>query len=275
MCRPRTLMASTGFIGSLAVCLSLATCAAGVELATDAEQSHRAIRSSSDAATQLLAERWYALVRLQEWTDATGRFKTRAKYVAHDPDLAWVKLRVVKGVGKDRVVKDIQVPVEKLNSLCKSRVRQIAALTEKVAAAVAAEQAAEADDEEPGATDAPGEFTAPAGGREIAAEGARREFPPRGRDPRNPRAGPDEREMRERPQPIRGRPGGPPVAARSRRPPLPAMLPPLPSGVGFTRNAATRAAPDRTATPGDRNATARETNDGASADPPPGRDSQR
>ena len=93
------------------------------ELATDAERTYRELRSAKDAKSRLLAERWNNLIRLQEWTDISGENSTTAKYVDHDPNLAWVKLRAIKGTGANRVVKDLEVPVAKLSKTCQSRVR--------------------------------------------------------------------------------------------------------------------------------------------------------
>ena len=228
---------------TFAVVLSLSTSAAAVERTTDAERSHRAIRDSIDAATQLLAERWIGLVRLQEWTDATGRFKTRAKYVEHDPGLAWVKLRVIQGSGAERVVKDVQVPVEKLSPLCKSRVRQIAFLSEKVAAAVTKEQEAESAEAEPGVAGGAGESPEslgrgdePIGGPprrdaefELRARAEREQFE------RDPRGGGREAATVENQGAVRGAPARPPMPAPTRGQPLPAMLPPVPGSAGLVR----------------------------------------
>ena len=100
--------------------------------ATDAEKSYLAVRNSKDPKTQLLAERWYKLVQLREWSDASGKFKANAKYVEQDEAKGTVTLRVVKGTGKDQVVTDKTVVVDKLNKECQSRVKQIAFLTDKV-----------------------------------------------------------------------------------------------------------------------------------------------
>ena len=97
-----------------------------------------------------MADRWYGVIKLQEWGDASGKFKTTAKYVEHDPNLAWVKLRVIQGVGDKRVVKDVTIPLEKLSKSCQARVRQIGVLSEKVAEAVAEEQEDEDEDETDG-----------------------------------------------------------------------------------------------------------------------------
>jgi hypothetical protein len=117
---------------ALAVCAGAATTALAHEQATDAERSWRDLRDSRDVRTKLLAERWYSVVRTQDWTNDTGQFKTSAKYVEHDPNLGWVKLRMVQGTGRDRVVKDVTIPLSKLSKTCQSRVRQINTLTERV-----------------------------------------------------------------------------------------------------------------------------------------------
>lgn len=128
----------------LAVCAGV-VCAA--ELTTDAERTYRDLQKAKDPQSRLLAERWYNLIRRQEWDDATGRHKTIAKYVDHDPNLEWVKLRIIRGTGADRVVNDITIPLAKLSKTCQSRVRQIARLEQRVAAAaVEAVKASSAED---------------------------------------------------------------------------------------------------------------------------------
>ena len=119
------------------------------DAATDADADdnpYLTLRRSKNVASRLRAERYLNLVKRQEWTDLSGRFKTMGKYVAHDPNLAWVRLEVSRGSGKDRIVKEVQVPVAKLSKACQSRVRQIARLQPKLDELVAAE--AEADDDE-------------------------------------------------------------------------------------------------------------------------------
>lgn len=110
---------------------------------TDAERLYFKAHRSDDRMTQLLGERWYGLVKLQEWTDATGKFHTQAKYVEHDSELKWVKLRAVKEGEEGRVVKDLTIPVEKLDKRGQSRVRQIAFLESKLTESIAAAEAAE------------------------------------------------------------------------------------------------------------------------------------
>jgi hypothetical protein len=199
------------------------------ELTTDAERSWRELRGSEDVKRKLLAERWYSAVRQQDWSDATGKFKTSAKYVAHDPQLAWVKLRVIQGAGEKRIVKDVQIPLEKLSIACQARVRQIAKLSDKMTEAIEAEKKA-AEDEEAG-----GERSA--GGRgEIASD-------PRGEMAADPRGGRGEMEgglagmdaeqvTAERRSPP-GRGGREVIGAEeppvtNDGPPLPAVMPRLP-----------------------------------------------
>lgn len=219
------------------VCLSAAAAACfGAEMATEAERTYHQLRAAKDARTQLLGDRWYNLIRSQEWKSLDGKFVTTAKYVEHDPDLAWVKLRVIKGTGADRVVKDVTVPVAKLSKTCQSRVRQISVLTDKVAeAAVEAEAAKKADEEgrELPVEDAAGEMR---GDEELGMGDMESQGPP-GRDGRRPPG-------RNRP-PIDGPPPEEPLPADTRpadspstdsvgsttveRAPLPPRIPALPS----------------------------------------------
>src|SRR5690606_28054691 len=106
--------------------------ATAADSATEEQSRYSVLRRSKDRARQLAGERYYNLVKLQPWTDATGKFRTTARYVEHDPDLNWVKLEAARGRGQDRAVKLIQVPVEKLSTQCQSRVRQIARLQPKL-----------------------------------------------------------------------------------------------------------------------------------------------
>lgn len=132
----------------LLAAVGIARAADAVPTATDADKSYLAIRNSKDRKTQLLAERWYGLVQLQEWSDASGQFKTKAKYVEQDDKQGTVKLRVIKGAGKDQVVKDKTIQVDKLSKECQARVKQIAFLADKVdeAAKAEAEKAAKPKD---------------------------------------------------------------------------------------------------------------------------------
>jgi hypothetical protein len=126
------------------------------EMTTDAERSWRDLRGSDDVKSKLMAERWYGVIKQQDWSDKSGKFKTSAKYLAHDPKLAWVKLRVIQGAGAKRVVKDVQIPLEKLSPACQSRVRTISVLTEKMAEAIEKEKKKE-EEKDDGATGGRGE----------------------------------------------------------------------------------------------------------------------
>ena len=207
---------------------------AAVEVVTDAERSYRALRATDDRQRQLLAERWHGLVRLQEWTDDTGQFTTTAKYVAHDPNLSWVKLRVIQGTGAKRVVRDLQVPLDRLSKVGQSRVRQIAFLESRIADAVAAEQAAQEADAAQSETEGLREGGNP---RELYGEGIDgRETPPAGLETDLSRSQREEA-VADAAVDGRGEEGwqrgalAQPVAPIAVVPgmPLPALLPPLPS----------------------------------------------
>jgi hypothetical protein len=218
-----------------AICFVVAaSCAAScfaAELTTDAERTYHQLRAAKDARTQLMGDRWYNLIRSQEWKSLDGKFVTTAKYVEHDPDLAWVKLRVIKGTGADRVVKDVTVPVAKLSKTCQSRVRQISVLTDKVAeAAVEAEAAKKADEEgregELPREDAAGEMR---GDEELGMGDMEAQGPP-GRD--GPRSSIDGPPLEEPPADTRPADAPPADTAGSttvERAPLPPRIPSLPS----------------------------------------------
>ncbi len=207
-----------------AVLLFVASPAEAQEFATNAERSWREVRNSSDAKTKLMAERWYNAIREQEWGDASGKFKTTAKYLEHDPALAWVKLRVIQGTGDKRVVKDVTIPLEKLSKSCQARVRTIGVLSEKIAVAIEAEKDKERQD-----TDG------------AARAGESPEVGMQGEEPRDGRGGYDaglagmdaEQVTAEREQTTRGRgpetPAPQPAVVSNDGPPLPALLPGLPA----------------------------------------------
>jgi hypothetical protein len=167
--------------------------------ASDQETTYFELRRSNDRPTKIIADRYFNLVKLQEWSDLSGKSKVTAKYVDHDPDLKWVKLQAVRGRGADRVVKEITVPVEKLSKTCQSRVRQINALQKKLdelAAAANEEDAAAAGD--PGApmVDERGVEPEFAGRRgERFAEPIETEVPPPSSPPVEPNAAPAEFEV--------------------------------------------------------------------------------
>lgn len=125
------------------------------------ENTYLNLRRSEDRTTQRFAERYFNLVRRQEWASESGKSKIMAKYVAHDPDMKWVKLAAVKGSGQNRVEKELTVEISKLSKACQSRVRQIAILQAKLDELAAAEDAAGATGEAGAERTAYGEYGAP------------------------------------------------------------------------------------------------------------------
>lgn len=210
-----------------ALTLNAASAVCGQELATDAEQLWRELRSSSDVRTKLLAERWYNVVKLQEWSNDTGKFTTNAKYLEHDPDLGWVKLRIIQGTGRERVVKEVTIPLAKLSKTCQARVRQIHALSAKLAEAKVEEEKRQAEEKDGAPPTDSSEVRAgemPAEELEVDRAGnrpdrrGRSEFED-GRTGSNPEDALSQAPMAERSE----------AAATNTRPPLPVALPPLPS----------------------------------------------
>lgn len=161
-----------------ALWLSFASVVGAQELVTDAERLWRDLRSSSDVRTKLLAERWYNVVKLQEWSNDTGKFTTNAKYLEHDPDLSWVKLRIIQGTGRERVVKEVTIPLAKLSKTCQARVRQIHSLSTKLAEAKVEEEKRKAEDKDGAPVDdgsAATEVEVPAEGPTGERDGTRRD----------------------------------------------------------------------------------------------------
>jgi hypothetical protein len=78
-----------------------------------------------DRSIKATAERYVGLVRTQEWADLSGKFKTLARYVKHDPNLASVTIEIVHGRGAEQTKEQKTVPVNKLSDKCQARVRQI------------------------------------------------------------------------------------------------------------------------------------------------------
>jgi hypothetical protein len=115
----------------------------GTTSPADAEKTYLDLRRSDNRSTQLSAERYFNLVRLQEWSNESGTSKVMAKYVSHDPDLKSVTLATVRGSGANRVVREVTVPVAKLSKACQSRIRRIALLQPKLDELILAEKDAE------------------------------------------------------------------------------------------------------------------------------------
>ncbi len=90
------------------------------------------LSKSEDRALKSMAERYINLVKLQEWSDLSGKFKTVAHYVRHEPNLSMVTIEIVKGRGAERTTGQKTVPVDKLSKTCQSRVKQIDTLQKKL-----------------------------------------------------------------------------------------------------------------------------------------------
>lgn len=89
-------------------------------------------KDQKDRSVKSLAERYVVLVKVQEWSDLNGKFKTVAHYVKHASDLSTVTIETFKGRGADRQTKEVTVPVDKLSKNCQSRVKQIDTLQKKI-----------------------------------------------------------------------------------------------------------------------------------------------
>lgn len=99
--------------------------AASPEAPADPAKKYADLRKSKDRATQALADRYDVLMGVQEWVDQSGKHKTKARYLAHDPDLKWVKLATAAG-------KEATVQLSQLHKSSQAKVRQIAALQRKL-----------------------------------------------------------------------------------------------------------------------------------------------
>lgn len=101
------------------------------EDATESDGSYLDLRKSEDRLTRQLAERYYNLVKMQEWSSDKGT-KITAKYVSHTPNLSSVTLSVARREGGQRTMKEMAVPVTRLSKTCQSRVKQISVLQVKL-----------------------------------------------------------------------------------------------------------------------------------------------
>lgn len=98
----------------------------------DPATKYRELKNSKNRAIKALADRYGALTGMQEWGDASGKHKTKAKYVEHDPDMKWVKISSTSGTGENQEVNEVTIPLEKLDKSSQAKVRQIAALQRKL-----------------------------------------------------------------------------------------------------------------------------------------------
>ena len=90
------------------------------------------LSKSKDRATKSLAERYINMLKVQEWSDQSGNFRTVARYMKHAPDLTTVTIEIVKGRGAEQKSEPKTVPVDKLSKACQSRVRQIDAIQKRL-----------------------------------------------------------------------------------------------------------------------------------------------
>src|SRR3954462_215895 len=88
--------------------------APGAAPVSESEKKYIEMSHSKDRVLKAKAERYLSVIKFQEWGGASGK-SLMAKYISHDPDLKKVKLAVATGTGKDRVFKDYDVSVDKLN----------------------------------------------------------------------------------------------------------------------------------------------------------------
>jgi hypothetical protein len=105
--------------------------APGAAPVSESEKKYVEMTHSKDRVLKATAERYLNVIKLQEWGGASGK-SLMAKYVSHDPDLKKVKLSVATGTVKDRVFKDYDVAVDKLNKTCQARVKQIDVLQKRL-----------------------------------------------------------------------------------------------------------------------------------------------
>ncbi len=99
---------------------------------TEPEELYEQLKELKKPAEKKLAQRWYNLVKRRSWTDQSGKHKTFAKYLDHDPDFQWVKLLVLTRKGDTRTEKEVTVPLAKLDKKGKSVVNRIAFAREKI-----------------------------------------------------------------------------------------------------------------------------------------------
>ena len=82
---------------------------------TEPERLAEQLSESTDQKERALGKRWEGLIRRRQWTSASGKHKTFAKYVDHAEDLSWVKLLVLIKSGDEQTEKEVQIPLEKLD----------------------------------------------------------------------------------------------------------------------------------------------------------------
>jgi hypothetical protein len=153
-CLARVIVKSSRFLlACLITCVPLLAPAQeppAAETATDEKPTtYFDLRQSKDLLSRQIADRYFNLVKLQEWTSDKGS-KINAKYVSHADDLTSVTLAVARGTGAARVMKEVTVPTNRLNKTCQSRVKQIDTLQKRLDDLLAKAAAEPADPAAPG-----------------------------------------------------------------------------------------------------------------------------
>ena len=99
---------------------------------TEPEELYEQLKDSEDPSERRLAKRWQGLIRRRQWTDISGKYKTFAKYLEHDPELKWVKLLALVKKGDEQSEKEIQVPLQRLDKKSQAVVKRIALTSEQI-----------------------------------------------------------------------------------------------------------------------------------------------
>lgn len=101
------------------------------------DRFYQELAKSEDRVLKSMAERYINLVKLQEWSDLSGKFRTVAHYVKHDPSITKVTIAIARGKGAERTFEQREISVDKLSKTCQSRVKQIDAMQKKIKEAAA------------------------------------------------------------------------------------------------------------------------------------------
>ncbi len=119
------------------LCAILSGEMASAEGQTEPERLAEQLSESSEQKQRTLGKRWESLIRRRQWTSASGKHKTFAKYVDHAPDLSWVKLLVLVKSDEEQTEKEIQIPLEKLDKKGRAVLDRIALRRKEVEKALA------------------------------------------------------------------------------------------------------------------------------------------
>jgi hypothetical protein len=104
---------------------------------TPAEKLYEKVKEAEKQADRQLAERWHGLVRQRQWTDATGKHRTFARYVDHDPNLQWVKLSIAVKKGEQISYKEATIPLKRLGKNEQALVKRISLVRPQIEEAAA------------------------------------------------------------------------------------------------------------------------------------------